>query len=641
MVAIFCFIVVYCINLYQSCISQINKSLKIKAIMNQITKQFRVAVVISILLSVWLPSFSHNFEVDGIYYNITDETAKNVAVTCKGDSYSDYSNEYTGSVVIPSSVTYNGTTYSVTSIEDYVFFECIGLTQVTIGNSVKSIGNYAFLYCDSLTQVTIGDSVAAIGKYAFYDCANLSKVNITDISAWCKISFDNYSANPIYYAHKLILNGEEVKDIVIPNDITEIKNYAFYSCTGLNSVTIPNSVTIIGNDAFRKCSDLIRVTIGDSVNKIGNHTFSGCTSLTSVTIPNSVTSIDEYAFSDCIGLKQATIGNSVTYIGDYAFCNCTGLTQLAIEDGIEILSLGCNSSGEGMSGKGLFYDCPLEKLYLGRNLSYNTGVKYGYSPFSKISTLKTLTIGNAVTTISNYAFVQCHGLIQVDIPNSITSIEKYAFNSCIELKRINITDLSAWCMIDFGSSSANPMHYAQKLILNGEEVKDLVIPNDITEVKNYAFFSCNGLNSVIIGNSVTKIGKSAFSNCFNLTTVSIGKSVEFIGSEAFVGIKSLARIYSNNTIPPTCEDESVFNDVDITKCELIVPEGYVEDYATTDIWCNFYNIKEAGIENVNIDQNNSEEIARYDIYGRQLTEPTKGINIIKMSDGSTRKEYVK
>ena len=135
---------------------------------------------------------------------------------------------------------------SVESIGDYAF-DCCNLTSVTIGNSVTSIGSYAFNGC-SITSIAIPNSVTSIGSYAFSSCRSLTSVHINDIAAWCAISF---GSNPLSYAHNLYLNDELVKDLVIPDTVTSIGDYAFFGCTGLTSVTIPNSVTSIGNYTFR------------------------------------------------------------------------------------------------------------------------------------------------------------------------------------------------------------------------------------------------------------------------------------------------------------------------------------------------------------------------------------------------------
>ena len=272
---------------------------------------------------------AHDFEVDGIYYDIISASDLTVEVTYKGNRPSEISNEYRGEVIIPETVVYKSKVLKVTSIGGSAFSGCYGLTNVVIGNSVTSIGDYAF-----------------------EDCYNLT--------------------------------------------------------SGLTSVTIGNSVTTIGYGAFSGCYGLTNVVIGNSVTSIGDYAFEDCSSLTSIEIPNSVTSIGEKAFRNCRRLTSVTIGNSVTSIGNCAFDDCTSLKDLRIEDGETTLSLGYNDYKEG-----LFYDCLLESLYLGRNIQYPTGYDLGNSPFSKSKTLKSVTIGNSVTSIGDDAFFYCDSLASI------------------------------------------------------------------------------------------------------------------------------------------------------------------------------------------------------------------------------------
>ena len=209
-----------------------------------------------------LVASAHNIEVknaDGVtfYYNYINNGTE-LEVTFRGSKYSSYSNEYQGNVAIPEEVTYMNRTRKVTSIGNYAFYDCSGLTSVTIPNSVTSIGNSAFSDCSGLTSITIPNSVTSIGSNAFYYCTGLTSV-------------------------------------IIPNSVTSIGDYAFY-CSGLTSITIPNSVTSIGSNAFYYCTGLTSVTIGNSVTSIGDRAFQYCFGLTSVTIPNSVTSIGYAAF---------------------------------------------------------------------------------------------------------------------------------------------------------------------------------------------------------------------------------------------------------------------------------------------------------------------------------------------------------
>ena len=354
--------------------------------MNKLNKFSRLILAIAMMLMMGFPSFAHDFEVDGIYYNYLDKTAKTVEVTYKGSNSGLYYNEYTGSVTIPSSVTYSGTTYSVTSIGSDAFYGCSGLTEVTIPNSVTEIGSYAFEVCEGLTEV-----------------------NISDLSAWCKIDFSLYSSNPLYYANKLKLNGTEIKDLVIPNDITDIKNYAFSRCYDLTEVTIPNSVT-----------------------EIGSYAFDDCYGLTEVTIPNSVTEIGDYAFSDCTGLTSMTIGNSVTSIGDGAFNHCWDLET--------IVSL--NPTPPTCASSDSFYYYSSSTLYVPKDSYAKYFVDDAWGQFSIIKKIETLvssiTLNETALTLnpgSNYTlnatayhqmqlFLILHGkAIITQLPQSIRMVK--------------------------------------------------------------------------------------------------------------------------------------------------------------------------------------------------------------------------
>ena len=180
---------------------------------------------------------------------------------------------------------------SVTSIGDYAFSSCSGLTSVNIPSSVTSIGDYAFSGCSGLTSVTIPNSITFIGDGAFGYCIGLM-------------------------------------DLMIPNSVTFIGDYAFRGCTGLTSMTIPNSITFIGDGTFYDCIGLSSLSIPNSVTSIGYLAFYNCTGLTSIMIPNSVTSIGFGAFYGCTGLTRLIIPNSVTVISSGAFYECRGLTNV-------------------------------------------------------------------------------------------------------------------------------------------------------------------------------------------------------------------------------------------------------------------------------------------------------------------------
>ena len=412
------------------------------------------------------------------------------------------------------------------------FSHCTSLTSVTIPDSVTSIGSQAFWECKSLTSVDIPDSVTSIGDDAFYACSSLTSVHITDLASWCAIPFGGASDNPLCYAKNLYLGGTLVTELVIPDGVESISDYAFQNCTSLTSVGIPDSVTSIGSYAFYRCTSLTSVTIPDSVTSIGGSAFQNCTSLVyheygnayylgnsqnpyhalieatstsipSVTIHANTKVIYWCAFSSCKSLTSVSIPDSVTSIGGYAFYECTSLTSVTIPDSVTSI------------GGGAFRGC---------------------------TSLTSVAIGDGVTSIGEWAFRDCTSLTSVSIGESVIYIGREAFDGCTSLASVHITDLASWCTIDFYGNVSNPLYYAKNLYLGGTLVTELVIPDDVESIGNYAFYNCDSLTSVTIPDSVTSIGGEAFSSCASLTSVIIPDSVTSIGYQAFSDCTSLTSV---------------------------------------------------------------------------------------------------
>ena len=423
-------------------------------------------------------------------------------------------------------------------------------------------------------------------------------------------------------------------DITIPNSVTSIGDAAFNGCTGLTNVTIGNSVTSIGTKVFYGCSSLTNVTIPNSVTSIGQSAFNCCTGLASVTIPSSVTSIRQSAFGGCTGLASVTIPSSVINIENKAFDGCTSLNELRIEDGETILSLGYSGN------KSLFNDCPLESVYLGRNLSYETDYDFGYSPFYQKTTLKSViisdsvteigenafsgcsdlanvTIANGVASIGQYAFESCSGLTNITIPGSITSIGEYAFVDCSSIENVYINNLAAWCNIDFENAYSNPLYNPVNLYLNGELVTDLVIPDGVENIKDNAFFGFSNLTGVTIPNSVTSIGNYVFKRCSSLTNVAIGNSVTNIGDGAFEDCSGLASVYVLGNIPPIVGSNN-FTTEQYLNIQLYVPSGTLATYQAADTWKEFSNIQEFDVTGINEIEENT-PVIEYTADGLVLT----------------------
>ncbi|MBO5698669.1 MAG: leucine-rich repeat protein [Bacteroidaceae bacterium] len=449
--------------------------------------------------------FAHDFEVDGIYYNITSSTDMTVSVTFKGNSESEFSNEYSGAVTIPKSVTHNNNTYCVTSIGNQAFFWCSGLTSISIPNSVTSIEGRAFYWCQNLSSISIPNSVTSIGEYAFYDCYKLTALTIpssvTSIGKGAFSSCRNLTSiavatgNPKYDSREncnAIIETETntlisgCNSSVIPNNVKRIEESAFSGCYGLTSITIPNSVTSIGASAFSGCDGLTSITIPNSVTNIGSSAFSYCSKLTSIIIPNSVTSIGSYAFSNCSGLTSITIGNNVKIIDRDAFSQCSNLTSV---------TLNCKNVANWFANTS-----SLKKVVLGDNVN-----NIGENAFSSCSGLTSVTIGNGVKNIGNRAFYNCENLTSITIPNSVTNIGEYAFQYCSGLSSVTI-----------GNSVKS---IGESAFYNCENLTSITIPNSVTSIGESAFGSCSGLTSIIIPSNVTSIGENAFSWCNGLTSI--------------------------------------------------------------------------------------------------------------------------
>lgn len=339
--------------------------------------------------------FAHDFESGGIYYDfILGEDYEKVKVTYRGDSADAYT-EYSGNVVIPSTVIYNDKEYTVTTIGIYAFAHCITLKTVTIPETITLIGTESFYGCKNLESFTLPTSVDTFGIDVFRGCTKLSEIIVDSNNAKFD-SRDNCNAI-IETATNTLIAG--CKNTIVPETITSIGDYAFTDCVELKSIILPSGLTSIGIGAFYQCSKLTEITIPENVSIIGSYAFYGCTGLTTIAIPDLVTTIEKYSFAECNNLVEIKLPNSLTLIGEGAFYACFYVKDIEIPETVMYIESGA---------------------------------------FSNCQSLLSIDIPDSVEIIADYAFVYCINAKTIKIGSSVASIGEEAFGGIEVLKAVHV-----------------------------------------------------------------------------------------------------------------------------------------------------------------------------------------------------------
>ena len=482
-----------------------------------------------------------------------------------------------------------------------------------IDERVEEICKEAFKGCDKLEEIVMPKKLKKIDSEAFQGCTGLTK-------------------------------------LTLPDSVARIDGLAFCGCSGLTELTLPNSVKSIGDGAFADCSGLEKITVenGNSrydsrdncnsiIDKKTNTLIAGCKNSV---IPNSVARIDGLAFCGCSGLTELTLPNSVKSIGDGAFADCSGLEKITVESG--------NSCYDSRDNCNSIIETETNTLIAGCKNSVipNSVTSIGNSAFCGCSGLTELTLPDNIHFIEGEAFMGCSGLTELTLPNSVKSIGDGAFAYCSGLTELTLPD-SVACIGDFAFSLCSGL-------------TELTLPNSLTEIGKSAFRGCSGLTELTLPNSVTSIGDGAFRGCRGLTGLTLPNSVTSIGESAFYLCSGLSKITSLAEIPPVC-GSGVFDGVNKTNCELIVPVISVIAYKQAEVWNEFSNIRGfSGVDVTEADGNtirvigNQIEISGYftsvEVYGingaliykgkdNVVTVPSAGIYLVHVAD-KTRKIVV-
>lgn len=516
----------------------------------------RFLLLTALLALVTYSASAYDFTEDNLAYDI-NEDGTSVTLTYMYSAYPAYPEAFfNGSLIIPSSVTHEGVTYTVNTVGYCAFQGVTSITSITIPSTITTIEDNAFVYCSGLTSLVVESGNSTYDSRG--DCNAIIETGSNTLIYGCV-------------------------NTVVPNTVTKIGSYAFYKYKNLKSITLPVSVTYIDNNAFYECSGLESVDIQGPLTYIGMTAFSWCTKLQSIVLPSTITKLDYQAFAGCTGLtridsyadpSKVKMGTEVfSYVPMDGTLHVPEMYLSAYQEAAQWKKF-TNIAGDlllsydFMEG-GLAYKILEDGTSVAVTCENNTSPRY-YSLSGNVSIPSTVTHEGTtytVTEIGSYAFYECENITSITIPNSVKIIRYYAFYKCSGLTTLRI-------------------------------------PNSVTSIDVGVFRNCVGLTSVTIPASVVSIGNQAFQRCTALTSVTIPASVINLGNQAFAACSGLTRIDSYPDPAAVTLGLGVFQSVPKDGTLHVLPQ-YLSAYQTANQWSSFTNIagdlKDATLGDVNGD----------------------------------------
>ena len=436
-----------------------------------------------------MPMFAYDFVQNGIYYNIEGD---HVSVTYSGNGV------YSGSVSIPSQVTYNGVTYPVTAI-----------------------GEWAFEGGEGMTYLSIPSSITSIGEYAFIDCGSNINVYINDLKAWCKVTFGNEHSSPLSSAKNFYLNYSVVTSLDIPDGVESIPNFAFYQCRSITFLSIPGSVKSIGSSAFEDCTGLKSAYLTEGVESIGGSSFEGCTNLSTIVFPSSLTSIAINAFRNCTSLNTIASRIEDPFAFDENVFSTYSTATLIVPEG----TISAYQSTGGWNLFNTITDDPSED-----------------------PTRRTIHVATAGTLPDLISKDEKYQIVELTITGELNGTD---FRLIRDMAGVGIKEKSDHYFVGSTNGKLVSLDLTDANIVGGGspylEITDVVFSRSLTRSgMDYSYYTEDDcispglfyktrLVSIKIPKSVTSIGNGAFSACSSLTSISIPNSVTSIGKGAFSG----------------------------------------------------------------------------------------------------------
>jgi len=478
-----------------------------------------------------------------------------------------------------SSITNINIPNNIDIIEEYTFYYCSNLSSITLPNKITEIGESAFSNCYGLAKIDFPENLTTIKRSAFYDCSSLMNVELPNsvnfIGSTAFASCDNLVDFNMPAGVKTIESQafaycKSLTNIVLPEGISELASGVFENCQSLTNIDVPNNVVIIGEGAFKNCIKFKNITFQENVKTIEREAFFNCSSLESISIPDSVTTIETQAFDHCNKIYDVILSSNITSIGELAFPNTTLLCvykdsyayTYAVNNNYAYYVIKDGQTPRIFVVDGITYvveEDSLNILAVSKELTQVTvpSLVNGYVvksvgiSFRGNKVVQEIVLPSTITSIVDYAFLECSSLKSIVIPNSVKSIGEYAFANCVNLLSITIPDSVTRIgkQAFYKCSNLSNVKLSEKLTVVGLSVfmyctslTNITIPDSVTEIGGYAFYSCTSLADVTLPENLNSIVDYAFSGCKNLNNITIPDSVTSIGQNAFAGCSSLAEL---------------------------------------------------------------------------------------------------
>ena len=569
--------------------------------LNSVKNMGRILVLFLFLAVATLPLLAESVEINGIYYNLNNQT--NTAAVTNQSTSSDNYESLQPDVKIPEKITFNGNTYTVTEIEVSAFANCNTIESISIPATVSLIdtpapGSYQyqpFYACDKLKCVRLedGDTPIQLGSLKFghvgnaqvFTSLNLFGHNLEEVyigrdinyGPECSWPFETYN---YAYGYSPFYDQPNLTKVIIGSTVSEIPSYLFYKNESMTVLNLPN-VETIGSHAFEGCLKLTTLDLGNRLKSINDRSFYGCTNLTKLTFPNTVESIGNESYYDCSSVTEITVGSGLRSIGASAFKNCGSFTAVVLPD--QFTSMGesafenCEKLTIAKLGQSLtavparaFKNCTsLSEMEIP-----SSAVSIGDQAFYDDSGLATITMNEGLETIGKEVFWNNSGIMRFQIPGTVTSMGQNCFFGCsrvtylifmdgIETLTIDNTntktsqhthtrkyDYFGDCPIRFLTLGRNLTYFSENVpasapFVDHKELVSVTLGKYVTFLYNHLFNGCSGIKSLIMPEGMQSIYPYALANCSSINELSFPNPLILLGDHACENDTNLATVVFN------------------------------------------------------------------------------------------------